>query len=153
MGTGKLDTSAERGVGVAETKVCGTCKERKPLTEFARNRAELDGRQRVCKTCDNARRGVRRAWFEAPRRVQRRVELIVRLGGCCVECGESDPARLEFDHIHPATKVTTIARLLDTGSWERILEEVAKCQLLCIGCHKLKTRRERQARTLAASPE
>ena len=133
------------------TKVCGKCGRRKQLAAFARDRMTHDGRRRICKECDNARRSAHRASVEADRRRSRRLLLILWMGGCCVSCDETDPAQLEFDHIDPATKRTTVSALLDTGTWESILAEAAKCQLLCVGCHKLKTARERQARALAAS--
>jgi 5-methylcytosine-specific restriction endonuclease McrA len=134
---------------LAETKVCGACRQRKPLSQFSNDRSSRDGRRWRCKTCDNACRAARRASVELARRARRRVTLIAMLGGHCVECGESDRSRLHFDHVDPETKVATVSRLLDTGRWERILEEAVKCQLLCVDCHKLKTRSETRARTLA----
>jgi 5-methylcytosine-specific restriction endonuclease McrA len=134
---------------VAESKVCGTCKQRKPVSEFSNDRSSRDGRRWRCKTCDNAYRAARRASVELPRRGLRKLTLIAMLGGRCVECGESDRSRLHFDHVDPETTVATVSELLDTGSWERILEEAAKCQLLCVDCHKPKTRSETRARTLA----
>lgn len=79
------------------------------------------------------------AKYMAERRRNRRKQLIEMLGGKCVRCGSTD--NLEFDHIIPATKSFTIssAKALD-GPWERLLEEAAKCQLLCSECHRRKTK-------------
>jgi hypothetical protein len=68
---------------------------------------------------------------------QRRIELILMLGGHCVECGEGEPLFLEFDHINPEDKLFSIGS--GAGNWERVLAEVKKCQLLCLLCHKVKT--------------
>lgn len=58
----------------------------------------------------------------------------------CVKCGYSNPLALEFDHIDPNTKLFGIARALtNTISWENILKEIDKCQILCANCHKIKT--------------
>lgn len=58
----------------------------------------------------------------------------------CVKCGITDVRVLEFDHVDPATKSFSIARgIASTLSWENILAEIAKCQLLCANCHKIKT--------------
>lgn len=58
----------------------------------------------------------------------------------CVSCGIKDPRVLEFDHIDPKTKSFAIARAVhDILSWDKILAEVSKCQVLCANCHKIKT--------------
>lgn len=52
----------------------------------------------------------------------------------CVNCGSTKS--LELDHIDPSTKVSH-----NIWSWsaERRDEEVAKCQVLCVDCHMLKS--------------
>lgn len=70
---------------------------------------------------------------------KRKQHLIDILGGVCVECGTIE--NLEFDHIDPAQKSFVI-----TANWtmalEKLLVELAKCQLLCADCHQKKTRTE-----------
>jgi 5-methylcytosine-specific restriction endonuclease McrA len=52
---------------------------------------------------------------------------------CCIMCGRSD-VKLVFHHRDPATKSFHI------GSWGYLklkdIEEIAKCDLLCYGCHR-----------------
>jgi len=56
----------------------------------------------------------------------------------CVDCGESDPRVLDFDHIN--TKRHNVSTLLRKEySWESILEEAARCQVRCANCHRKKT--------------
>lgn len=69
-------------------------------------------------------------------RAERRAKLLALLGGRCTVCGSTDD--LEFDHINPATKSFTISGNEQYG-WDKIVGEVAKCQLLCDGCHEKKT--------------
>lgn len=58
----------------------------------------------------------------------------------CVTCGESDIRVLEFDHINTATKAFGISTAIRNGlEWSRILDEIAKCQVLCANCHKKRT--------------
>lgn len=58
----------------------------------------------------------------------------------CVNCGESDPVVLEFDHIDPVTKRKTIAQLLSGHSgWKTIKSEIDKCRVLCANCHRRHT--------------
>jgi len=71
------------------------------------------------------------------KRHQRRLELIGRLGGKCVECGATE--RLQFDHIDPLEKSFNITPNLNR---ENLDEELDKCQLLCFKCHLEKTKNE-----------
>jgi len=58
----------------------------------------------------------------------------------CVECGESRPETLQFDHIDPSTKSFAISSALRNNyAWQRIANEMAKCQVLCANCHAIKT--------------
>jgi len=68
-----------------------------------------------------------------------RKRAIEHLGGVCVRCGSVDD--LETDHIENRPGKKRICDLL-SGSWERLEEELAHCQLLCRKCHQKKTTRE-----------
>lgn len=72
---------------------------------------------------------------------KRRAAAIEFLGGKCAECGSTEG--LEFDHINPKTKLMSIARAA-SRSESFFWTEVAKCQLLCIYHHKIKTRKQKQ---------
>lgn len=56
----------------------------------------------------------------------------------CRSCGIRDFRCLEFHHIDPSTKVLKIG-IAASGkmSMDRILAEVAKCEVLCVNCHRL----------------
>jgi hypothetical protein len=57
----------------------------------------------------------------------------------CVDCGyNAHPAALEFDHRDPSLKVAGIARMF-TYTDERLFEEMAKCDVRCSNCHRIKT--------------
>ncbi len=61
----------------------------------------------------------------------------------CVECGETDPVVLEFDHINPEEKDKSIAQMIQEGVPIATLErEIAKCQVLCANCHRRKSSNE-----------
>lgn len=54
----------------------------------------------------------------------------------CEHCGESDPDCLQFHHRDPRAKEITLANAVGNAwSRERILAEVAKCDVLCANCH------------------
>jgi 5-methylcytosine-specific restriction endonuclease McrA len=70
----------------------------------------------------------------------RRKKLTELMGGKCVECGST--SELQFDHIDPTSREFVIATSLN-NSWERLLAEISKCQLLCLDCHCIKSYKER----------
>ena len=60
----------------------------------------------------------------------------------CVDCGESDPIVLEFDHVR-GKKRKIISQLVNSGyGIDVIKKEIAKCEVRCSNCHKRKTARE-----------
>jgi len=130
------------------TKRCCTCHEVKPLEEFHRNRSRSDGRQAMCKPCNIERN---KRWYrEHPEARPARMDGYARarrtaaatwlyeylLEHPCVDCGESDPVVLEFDHLRD--KVRAISAML-TSSRRTIEAEIAKCEVVCANCHRRRT--------------
>lgn len=71
------------------------------------------------------------------RRRRRKAQLIEMFGGRCLDCGyDSSPAALEFHHRDAATKEFGVGNW--HGSWERLVREAAKCDLVCATCHRLR---------------
>jgi hypothetical protein len=57
----------------------------------------------------------------------------------CVDCGCTDIRCLEFDHVR-GNKSAGIAQMLhDAISWATIEAEIAKCEVRCANCHRIKT--------------
>lgn len=57
----------------------------------------------------------------------------------CIDCGEKDIRLLEFDHIS-GQKSEGIANLLSWGfNWPTLEAEIAKCEVRCANCHRIKT--------------
>jgi hypothetical protein len=71
------------------------------------------------------------------RRKERRERLIALAGGKCVRCGSID--QLQFDHIDSTQKSFILSGCYIDKAWEKVMEEFAKCQLLCHPCHRIKT--------------
>lgn len=70
------------------------------------------------------------------KRKQKCKDLLVKnAGGKCVRCGYSGCNRaLHFHHFDPSTKQFLICQML-SSNFERLMEEVDKCILLCANCH------------------
>ena len=62
----------------------------------------------------------------------------------CIDCGETDPLVLEFDHVSD-DKSFEVARAMSDKSWSTILDEIAKCEVVCANCHRRRTYRRRGA--------
>lgn len=67
----------------------------------------------------------------------RKIKLIQLLGGKCNRCGyNKNYAALQFHHINPKEKSFNLdLRKCSNSSWNNLLEEAKKCELLCANCH------------------
>lgn len=56
----------------------------------------------------------------------------------CIDCGhEFPPCAMDFDHVR-GIKRRNVA-LMKTNSYQTISEEIAKCDLVCANCHRVRT--------------
>src|SRR5438445_9252423 len=61
----------------------------------------------------------------------------------CVDCAESDPVVLDFDHVVRSEKRSSIALMVRDGlGWDTIQGEIAKCAVRCANCHRRRTARQ-----------
>src|SRR5215471_16506191 len=129
-------------------KRCYRCKIDKPLSEFHRNARRADGLQSECKACRSDRhtstwpaRRVRQVELSAAQRARLLAKLNALKARPCMDCGGSFPPYvMDFDHRDPATKIGPVSRLLYQGlGWSKIVAEVAKCDLGCANCHRIRT--------------
>ena len=56
----------------------------------------------------------------------------------CVDCGESNPLKLQFDHVR-GKKLFTISHAIRHRKTIIIMEEIEKCETRCASCHQIKT--------------
>lgn len=54
----------------------------------------------------------------------------------CEMCGEDHPACLEFHHLDPTQKKFSVSQRRWRPSLEKLIEEIAKCRVLCANCHR-----------------
>ena len=66
----------------------------------------------------------------------------------CVDCGESNPLVLEFDHVI-GEKIGNISDMCHSCcSIETIQKEIDKCEVRCANCHRIQTHNRRTTTTL-----
>jgi transcription elongation factor Elf1 len=53
----------------------------------------------------------------------------------CARCGERTVECLQFHHRDPSEKLFDVSDIIARWSRERILVEIAKCDVLCANCH------------------
>lgn len=127
------------------TRSCGRCGQAKPLADFAWRRKAREQRDNHCRPC---RADYKHEHYAAHREryianalrrkrsvaAERAVYLVAFFRDRpCVDCGETDPLVLEFDHL--GQKSFDIAKGLRDRPWQAVLAEIAKCDVVCANCH------------------
>jgi hypothetical protein len=77
-------------------------------------------------------------------RDRRVAELAVIVAGIknqpCADCGQRFPPYvMDFDHPPGTKKIAAVSRLVWDGSTRVLLAEIAKCDLVCSNCHRIRT--------------
>jgi len=75
------------------------------------------------------------------RRHDRYSEIQTLKANPCTDCGKSFPYYvMDYDHRDPSTKSDEISTMVKTYvPWPKVLAEIAKCDLVCACCHRLRT--------------
>lgn len=57
----------------------------------------------------------------------------------CLDCEIKNPAVLDFHHTEPRKGGKCIPELVsETASLKRLMEEIARCVVLCANCHRIR---------------
>lgn len=130
-------------------KLCTKCRDWKPLVSFSRYSKEPGGRQPWCKKCaaiyyQENRAKIYPGIMERKKRVTQEIREYIwnyLTTHHCVDCGESDPLVLDFDHVR-GIKLFNVSMATHHGSLKKAIEEIAKCDVRCANCHRRKTARD-----------
>lgn len=136
-----------------ETKACTKCGVEQPYSEFHNHPYSADGFQYNCKSCQRA---VSRAYYQKNKERLREEgkqknaefrELMAELkSDPCMDCNTSYPPYvMDFDHVR-GEKTYRISAMT-SFSEKRILEEVAKCDVVCANCHRERTHQRAKLET------
>lgn len=131
------------------------CKEVKPFEAFAKATGTKDLLQRGCRECkaEQYKRNSGKYKEGSKRARERRNQKLAEIKSKpCTDCKVSYPPYvMHFDHIG-SDKVANIAYLMDHASWEVILLEIAKCELVCANCHAVRTHERYQSMGQSGQP-
>lgn len=121
--------------------------------DFYKDSSSKDGLNCYCKDCTKSKRNAcykNNAEHKAKvlvRRKKRRDEVKRFLFDYlithpCIDCVESDPRCLQFDHVR-GKKVFEIGDATrNLPSFDKLKEEIAKCEVRCANCHQKKTAKD-----------
>lgn len=135
------------------TRTCTKCEKEKPVEEFSFRNKKKGTRRYRCKLClkqynkqhyeDNKKVYIDRARNRNSEvSTQNKIKILDYLSSHpCVDCGESDPVVLEFDHINRSEKHIEVASMR-SYSWESVEKEIHKCVVRCANCHRRRTAKQ-----------
>lgn len=134
---------------------CAHCHQLKEEEEFAWSNRRLGKRQKHCRDCMSvfnkasyAKKGDKEKRQIYENRVKRQTDAKQFVWDYltahpCVDCGETDPVILQFDHVRGKKKKDVSTMIQDGYSVEAIKEEIEKCLVRCANCHLRKTHQEK----------
>lgn len=133
-------------------KVCGRCGVKKDFEHFSRRRGNQY--QSWCKPCFKSHQT---ALYQTPKerlrlltsnkkiRMSRRAFVKQMKDVPCTDCGHRYPADvMEFDHREPHLKSFGISGGIKHFNTDILAEEMAKCDVVCANCHRIRTKRRRE---------
>lgn len=131
-------------------KKCSVCKEDKKLSEFALHSKKgiKSPRCRVCQSkLGKQHYNKNKSNYIIGQKIikdrNRKYLWEYLKNNSCVDCGETDPIVLEFDHLDRENKLAHLSiAVRDKWSIIKINEEIKKCQVLCANCHRRKSAKE-----------
>ena len=140
-----------------ELKVCRKCKTKKPLSDFTFQKKK-SGNRRPRSWCRKCTYEYRRQYYSANNEQRTKLKLANKQHKAalsaylmevkknpCADCGRSFPFyAMDFDHRDPSQKITDVGTMRRNGVTMEVLKaEVAKCDLVCAVCHRIRTHRKK----------
>lgn len=135
-------------------RTCARCRRERALNDFPLRRLDGTARYTHCRDCKAA---YQRQWYqrnrarhianvnEVRRRLRREHQRIVAEAKSrpCADCGVVYPPHvMDFDHVR-GSKQWAIGGMKGTVSTRALLDEIAKCDVVCANCHRIRSHRRR----------
>jgi len=120
---------------------CGrkTCHRKRNAELYYQN---IEARRKYRREYEKSAHGKRIRRAESKRRLLARDEQINKLKARpCMDCGHKfPPVCMDFDHVK-GNKVIKISTYRAHYKWKTLLKEIAKCELVCANCHRIRTQK------------
>lgn len=87
-------------------------------------------------------------YLASAERLADRIRLVeeIKLSRGCADCGyDKYPEALDFDHLPGVEKLGNVAQMINY-SMDKLMAEIAKCEVVCANCHRHRTRERGYAR-------
>ena len=118
-------------------KKCSKCKIEKSDRQFYRNQSDCKERQDIMYKARYDKDKLHYAEIKH-NNIKIREDMVDKIKGefGCSICGEKDFRCLDFHH-KSDDKDKAVCKLVATGCrWQRVLDEIAKCIVICSNCHR-----------------
>lgn len=113
-----------------ETKICTKCGKELSIEEFNWRDKKRGTRRSECKYCHSK---FMKEQYQKKKDALSKMKAEVG----CAKCGDKREYVLDYHHINPDEKTSTIARLTSNKyKLETTLAETKKCVVLCSNCHR-----------------
>lgn len=127
--------------------MCSGCKTEKVSEEFHRNSSTKDGLGKVCKTCQKQYlkghyNKNKKYYIDKAKNHSKKMRILVleHKDYPCTDCGISYPYYvMDFDHVRGIKKNNLSQMSNGAYSKQVILDEIAKCEIVCANCHRQRT--------------
>jgi hypothetical protein len=67
----------------------------------------------------------------------------IKSAPCCDCNGKFPPECMDFDHVRGKKNCNVSAMIARAFSLESVIEEIAKCEVVCANCHRIRTRKRK----------
>lgn len=128
----RYQNKRDRGLA-RRSRYCRTCDRERMQRKRLDPKVQEQGRLRMAQWRKRNPEQNRERWEKSHR--EKKAILDKARSGGCVRCGESHPSCLDFHHRDRATKDADIATMRRFGL-SRLVDEIAKCDVLCANCHR-----------------
>lgn len=114
------------------TRICTKCGIEKPITDFNWRNKEKGTLRSDCKQCHS---DYIKKIYQNKRIAVGQIKQSLQ----CSKCGYNEyPVALDFHHLNPKEKDTSVARMLANNyTLDKIMDEINKCICLCANCHRI----------------
>lgn len=142
-------------------KTCSGCQLSLDYKHFCKKKDSPDGYSYFCRICSAQQA---KEYYNDPKNKQRIIDnnkdrllktkrfvYEYLTSHPCVDCGETRPECLDFDHLRDKDMAISLM-LRNARSIKSIQKEIEKCEIRCANCHRIKTAKEQNWYAFMVSP-